>query len=323
MHQLNNFPSYRELSERKDAPRGSTWGLFGSDDCRGTLNLIGSDEITAASKLVREGRSFGLDYPLDTFDPPLAATRKLPEQSVFSRHQAHRDEFLTLYTQASSQIDGLRHRRHASHGFYNGWSDADVDDHSALGVSAWGDPGIVGRGVLVDLEGHYESTGREIRHQQGHRFTLKDLSDTCEQGGLNIAKGDMLVFNTGWSAWYLNLSLAQRAEVRRHKHFSGFEQDRKLIEWCWDHGVAGLFSDSYALEALPANPDSDFADNLDHGMMHQELLALMGYPIGELWRVDDLARHCRATGRYEFMLTLKPLNMPGGVGSPCNAIALM
>lgn len=320
---MNEDISYAELMKRDEAPHGSTWGLFGADDRRGTVNRIGQDQVVSAASLVREGRAFGLDYPLDTFDPPLAATRNPPAQSVFSRHPAHRDESLHLYTQASSQVDGLRHRRHAVHGFYNGLNDGQVDDEQELGVDAWGDAGIVGRGILIDLEGYFLETGRALDHEQGVVFTLDDLRQAYQLTGLTPQAGDLAVFHTGWTSWYLHLDATEQQKVRDRKRFSGIDQDRDIIAWSWDHGFAGLFSDCYALEALPARSDSEFHDDLDHGMMHQELLALMGYPIGELWRLDHLAQHCRSTGRYEFMLSVKPLNMPGGVGSPCNALALM
>lgn len=320
---MNKLPTYAQLMQREDAPRGSTWGLFGSCDRRGATNLVGPEQVVYAASLIRTGRIFGLDYPLDAFAPPLASTREEPVQSVFSRHPAHRDESLHLYTQASSQIDGLRHRRHATHGFYNGLSDVDVDEHGALGVSDWGNTGIVGRGVLIDLEEYYLESGFEPDHAQGVAFSLHDVQKAWERTGLVPRTGDMLVINTGWAAWYLGLDAAKQRNVRDEKRFSGLAQDREFIAWCWDRGVAGLFSDSYALEVLPANEKSEFADELDHGMMHQELLALMGYPIGELWRLNELVQHCRFTKQYEFMLSIKPLNMPGGVGSPCNAMALM
>ena len=45
-------------------------------------------------------------------------------------------------------------------------------------------------------------------------------------------------------------------------------------------------------------------------------------PIGELWWLDDLADDCAADGVYEFFFTSAPLNVPGGVGSPPNALAI-
>jgi hypothetical protein len=57
-------------------------------------------------------------------------------------------------------------------------------------------------------------------------------------------------------------------------------------------------------------------------MMHRPLIALLGMIIGELWKLDELAEDCAADGVYEFLLTAKPLNLKGGVGSPPNALAV-
>jgi hypothetical protein len=44
--------------------------------------------------------------------------------------------------------------------------------------------------------------------------------------------------------------------------------------------------------------------------------------IGELWDLDGLAEDCAADGVFEFLLVSAPLNVPGGIGSPSNAIVL-
>ena len=49
---------------------------------------------------------------------------------------------------------------------------------------------------------------------------------------------------------------------------------------------------------------------------------MMGMPIGELFALDELAADCADDGVYEFMFVSMPLNLPGGVGSPPNALAL-
>ncbi|MFF0794199.1 hypothetical protein [Streptomyces spiralis] len=57
-------------------------------------------------------------------------------------------------------------------------------------------------------------------------------------------------------------------------------------------------------------------------MMHQELIAELGLPLGEFWNLTSLAQDCRHTGRRDSLLTVKPPNPTGGVGSPTNATAL-
>lgn len=49
---------------------------------------------------------------------------------------------------------------------------------------------------------------------------------------------------------------------------------------------------------------------------------MFGLNIGELWDLKALGAHCKKVGRYEFLLTSIPLNVPGSVGSPPNALAL-
>ena len=57
-------------------------------------------------------------------------------------------------------------------------------------------------------------------------------------------------------------------------------------------------------------------------MLHRQMIALLGLAIGELWKLDALAEDCAADGVYEMLLTAKPLNVLGGVGSPPNALAI-
>jgi hypothetical protein len=56
--------------------------------------------------------------------------------------------------------------------------------------------------------------------------------------------------------------------------------------------------------------------------LHFHMLAFFGMPIGEMWNLEVLAEDCAADGNYDFFLTSAPLNIPGGVGSPPNALAI-
>jgi len=58
-------------------------------------------------------------------------------------------------------------------------------------------------------------------------------------------------------------------------------------------------------------------------MMHQQLLAKLGMPLGELWRLGPLARHMRNAGHWDAFISIKPLNITGGTGSPANATAML
>jgi kynurenine formamidase len=88
-----------------------------------------------------------------------------------------------------------------------------------------------------------------------------------------------------------------------------------MAEWLWDRQVAAVAADNAALEALPMIRED--------GLLHRRLLALLGMPIGEYWDLDELARLCSAAGRHDGLLVSHPLNIPGGVGSPCNAVMIL
>lgn len=45
--------------------------------------------------------------------------------------------------------------------------------------------------------------------------------------------------------------------------------------------------------------------------------------IGELWDLKALSEQCAKFKKWTFLLTSAPLNVPGGVGSPPNALAVL
>ncbi|MFE5402916.1 hypothetical protein ACFQ9Z_16455 [Streptomyces sp. NPDC056580] len=84
-----------------------------------------------------------------------------------------------------------------------------------------------------------------------------------------------------------------------------------------------MATDTFDVEVLPVLAGIDFRHAPEgDGMMHQELIARLGLPLGELWNLHALAVDCRTTGRWDSLLTVKPLNLTGGVGSPANVTAL-
>ena len=59
-----------------------------------------------------------------------------------------------------------------------------------------------------------------------------------------------------------------------------------------------------------------------NGGIHRPLLTMLGFALGEMWALEELAADCADDGVYEFLLTAKPLHLPGGAGSPANALAI-
>ena len=319
-------PPYAALKARTDVPSGSAWGLFGSDDELGTINLLTADRVREAAHSVRSGRTFSLDWPVNAFDPPTSAARRPAVHTIFAKQPNSRDDYLdSFYLQGSSQLDGLRHQRHAEHGFYNGRTDALIRPGTeTLGIQKWADHGIVGRGVLLDVDAFVRAHRGALDHAAGEAFdvALLDQVAAAEGGRRPCGKGTSLMIHTRMEPLlYRRPGLLRqwprspRTCIRR-----GSDNLVETIEWLRDHHVAAIAADNVAVECVPAVPESPFESS--QRLMHSELIALLGLCVGELWRLDELAADCANDRIYECMVVSVPLNLVGGVGSPSNAVAI-
>lgn len=320
-----DYPKYAELLQREGKRAGTSWELFAEKN-RGTPSFIGPETVRAAKDSIRTGTVFGLDYAADAFDPGMSLKRGAPRHIIYSAHPAHRDDYLDgYYLQGSTQIDGLRHRRADDVGFYNGTPDVQVCEGTPeLGIQEWAEKPIVGRGVLLDLEGHRSAQGAPIDHAGGETLDFGLIQTVMDAQMAALRPGDILMLHTGWCEWFLGLPTDEKQEVRASRKASGVEQSEEFVAWAWDNQLAVVAADNFAFECLPAVPHSPFRESApnDNGMMHQQLLAKLGIPLGELWKLGPLARHMRSTGRWDAFLTVKPLNIVGGTGSPANATAV-
>jgi hypothetical protein len=73
---------------------------------------------------------------------------------------------------------------------------------------------------------------------------------------------------------------------------------------------------------IPFGTTSERNTNFESLVLHQWFLSLFGLNIGELWDLKALGEHCSKVKKYSFLLTSIPLNVPGAVGSPANALAI-
>lgn len=332
------MPKYRELPVRKGAPPGSAWGVFGDDDEIGTLNLLTSERTVAAARLVQSGEVFPLNLPLHLPWRPEGARRGNPVHCML--HVGYedrgfepgppddptstffdRDDYLErLWLQGSSQWDGLTHVRHPVYGNYNGIDDAEIHNGEGgrLGIDKWSERGVVGRGVLLDLQRYYESDGRPFEPESNNAITVEDLAATAERHGVELGEGDILLLHTGWLKHLVTADgdYRQRILTPGGMKVPGLESTPRMLEYLWDLHIAALASDLGTIERFPA-PEAE-----EEWPMHRNWLPLLGMPLGEFWDLDRLARSCAADARYEFLLVSVPLNVRGGVGSPSQAVAI-
>jgi kynurenine formamidase len=331
----NALPTYLELLERIDAPPGSSWGLFGPNDELGTANFLTPERVVAAAANIRSGKTFNLDCSMGAFDPPTSHQRRPMHHTIFGNNPHHRDDWLdAFYLQSGSQIDALRHMRHPVHGFYNRVSDDSIAvGNPALGISRWAEKGLVGRGVLIDLDRHYRQQGRTIDHSVGEPIPISTLDQAAREQGTVIREGDILLIRTGWLRFYFDeLDAEGRRQFPQRQRSAGLLQSRDTLAWLWDRRIAVCAADNIGVEAIPPAPESPFSSELkgvrgvsgdiQPRLMHPHLIAMLGLVIGELLNLDALAADCESDGRWESFVTIKPLNLIGGVGSPANCLAI-
>ena len=159
----------------------------------------------------------------------------------------------------------------------------------------------VTRVVIFDPLGHFP-------------ITLEMIERTLAVEGVALRQGDVLLVRTGWMEAYLAANQSLRDGLAggplRTVGLTGVD----IAEYLWDRRVAAIAADNPAVEIL-------LGEDLPLEL-HNYLIGRLGMPLGELWFLEDLARDCRDDGVYEVFLTSVPLNLPGGTGSPPNALAL-
>lgn len=298
--------SEAELPRYRDLPNRDAVGLFGADDVLGSLNRLTADRVRAAASLVRTGERYGLNAPLTWPDPPLYDRTPL-RHTVYRTRLGNRDDFVDgLYTQASSQWDAFPHIEDPEVGLYN------RQPPERLGIDGWSRAGIVGRGVLLDAQTYFSERGSPLHWRTPYRISVEDVQHILQSQGVAPEPGDIVLLRTGWTQGYESASARDRQEVVRDATSPGLEGSPEMLELLWDWGVSAVASDNVSVEVLPPG---EFT-------LHSHLLNRLGIPIGELWWLDELAEACAADGDYDFMLVSVPLNLPGGIGSPCNAVAI-
>ncbi len=314
------IPAYDDLPVRAGAPAGAAWGVFGDDDAVGTINLLTPARVIAAAASIRSGKVFAMNLPINIPDPPLFTRGKHTHTiKIFPNADFVLDDYLdNFYPQSSSQWDALAHVKHPIFGAYNGIPDNQMTGRGGmrLGIDNLARRGIAGRGVLADLARYYDRVGKSIDFTQNKSIPLDDVQATLEEEGVALRTGDILLIRIGWTKFYLSASQEIKAELAKETVVPGIEASERTARWLWDNHLAAVASDSPALEALPkpAGEETEF--------LHFRMLAFFGMPIGEMWNLEALAEDCAADGRYDFFLTSAPLNVPGGIGSPPNALAI-
>lgn len=183
-----------------------------------------------------------------------------------------------------------------------------------LGIGHWALKGVTGRGVLADVAGHLAARGEPYDPPARTAISPELLRETLAGQGTEVRPGDVLLVRTGWIGRYPGADRAGRTAIRDGGAFTGLAPSDAMAGYLWDSGFSAVAVDNPAVEVAPRDPGRPTP--------HARLLPLLGFALGEFFTFEDLARATRADGRWSCLFVSVPLHLPGGVGSPGNAIAL-
>ena len=285
----------------------SNWGRWGDDDQMGALNLITRAKRRAAAELVLEGFSVSMARRADYESNP-DTELNIPGTGPYVRNMARPtlDWFeLRYHGFAHTHIDSLAHGTDNDVS-YNGY----VDDDEA--VMTTGQPrnaidvaehGIFTRGILMDIP---RLKGVPYL-EPGDRIYPADLEAWEKQAGIRVSSGDALFIRTG--RWTRREALGA---WNAREHSAGL--DASVIPWLRERDIAILAGES-PQDAVPPGGE------LTGLPVHNFALVYLGVHLFDNVALDEAADAAAARNRWEFLLTVAPLRMVGGTGSPINPIA--
>lgn len=330
----NGIPKFEDLPLGKGDPHHSAWGLYGKDDQLGTLNRLTDERVVVSAKWeIRSGVRISLNWPLSAQTP---SNKSFFKRALFHQELIHKqprivnDDIWTFNTQVSSQWDGLRHFAYQKEEvFYNGVTLEDIHGQgfekgnitkdtksTVLGIQAMAEHGIVGRGILLDYHSWLASQRPPFPYEpfQSTTIPLSHLKAVAEAQGTEIRFGDILIVRSGYMAAQNQKSEDDLSAVKdvQPPNFGGVEQSEDVLRWIWEN-FAAVAGDQPSFECWPTQQSYS---------LHEVLLSGWGMPIGELFDLEKLAEHCKKEKRWSFFITSEVCNVPGGVASPPNILAI-
>src|SRR4051795_5114550 len=299
-----------DWAEFEELPQAvNNWGRWGSDDERGTLNLLTSARVVEAAALVRDGKTFSLAIPLSEDGPQLGfvAGRTNPSRTMVAVHEPlggdadgvrFNDDAVQMGLQAATHWDALAHVSYAGR-MYNGFPPSVVSDAGAAHLGAERIGAVVGRGVLLDVA----RAAGVSRLDGGVALTSDDLNSAEELAGVTVGEGDIVLLRTG------QMQLLHSGD-RMAYAISTAGPSMQTVRWFHGRGVAAVATDNLSFEVFPGDVDGLM---LPVHMLH---VVEMGLMQGQNFDLEALSADCAADGRYEFLLSATPEPFVGGCGAP-------
>jgi kynurenine formamidase len=287
-----------------------TASKFGPDDQIGNVNYITPAKTLAATKLVTKGKAYRLGietnkdtpaYPPRTFAVTVVQPGQNAGSTLGPTKTTYNDDQINGWAGIGSQLDGLGHLG-IDNLYYNCNKSIDfaaTDGLKKLGVEHV--PAVATRGVLLDMAGYFNTDVVK----EGTAFNRAEIEGAMKRQGLNsIEKGDVVLFYTGW------LKLLGKDNKRFGSVAPGV--GREGAKYLASLDVAMIGTDTWAFEVVPFEKDAGIFE------VHQILIPMNGIHILENINTEELVKD----KAWEFLFTLGPARITGGVQAIINPIAI-
>jgi kynurenine formamidase len=284
----------------------SNWGRWGKEDQRGALNLITPEKRKQAAALVRDGVTISLAHP--AIKEEVESSPAFVHRMVLPKHgqdiASAADEYSVRYHGfTQTHVDSLCHLVYKGK-MYNGFSQKELTAKGArkLGVENIKN-GIFTRCVLMDMPRHFS-----VRYLEAKRAIYpEDLEAWEKKAGVKVESGDAVLIRTGrWARRELD------GPWDIMKGSAGLHTS--CLPWLKKRDVAVVGSD-LALDVMPSGVEGFELP------VHWVCVVAMGMPILDNCDLEKVSEEANARKRWVFLLTVGPLAVEGGTGSPVNPLA--
>ena len=282
---------------------------YGPDDEIGAANLLSPELALEAAKLIKTGKTYRLGTETNAKTPAYgprswALAINQPGQvggiGLGHTHTNYNDDIYMGYVGTGSQIDGMGHIG-VNNVYYNCNKNSEfvqANGLKKLGIEKV--PPIVARGVVLDMTDYYGKNPLD----KGTAFNRKEIEEQAKKQGVEIRKGDVVLFYTGW------LSLVGKDDKLYLEGEPGLGKDGALF--LASKEVVAVGADTWGLEAIPFEKDVGIFE------IHQILIPRNGIYILENMDTEELVKD----KAWEFMFVLGASRMTGGVQAIINPIAI-
>lgn len=233
-------------------PNDHSWhpSVYGANDEIGAVNLLTPETVMQSLKLVKQGKTVALAVPINKHLPAFRHRSfnlyniqpgEQGGQTLGPNKFSFNDELVTAWTGVGTQLNGIGHIG-INNVYYNGNKAQDfvtVEGVKKLGIEKV--PPIVTRAVVLDMVAYYN----KAIVPGGTEFTVADIQAVLKKQNIEIKKGDVVLFNTGW----LELIGKDNKQFLEVEPGIGME----AAKWLADKGIVAFGGDTWASEVYP-NP---------------------------------------------------------------------